>query len=424
MKDTNANHGGRTGADGAERLAVLGGTPANPRPRPALQRWGEAERTQLDAMVAQPSLFYWRGPQTALLVERFRQAYPFQHVMPCSSGTAAIHIALLAADLGPGDEVITAPITDMGTAIGILYQQAVPVFADLEADRYTLDVADVRAKITPRTKAIVAVHLCGNPCRLAELRELADRHSLVLVEDCAQAWGALYRGRPVGTLGHVGCYSLNDFKHIACGDGGLVGSNDERIGPRLQRCGDKAYDRVAGTRAPEFLAPNYRISEPQSAVAAAQMLRMESITSRRAELGLRLSAALADVPGVRPHASDPADRCTFWFYFLRLNLAELTCDRQAFVAALAGEGVPASAGYIPGPVYAWPVFQNHSFFGGRWPLREAGLTDMDYRRVRCPEAEAILETGVRIEINQAMDNDYIAAVADAVRKAARHYARR
>ena len=411
-------------AAGEGKLAIEGGPQANPRPRPALVRWGAPEREQLSAMIDQPSLFYWRGPQTTLLVERFRQHYPFEHAMPCSSGTAAIHIALLAAGLAPGDEVITSPITDMGTVIGILYQQGVPVFADLEPERYTLDVEDVRAKITPKTKAILTVHLCGNPSRLAELRELADRHGIVLIEDCAQAWGAQYRGRPVGTVGHVGCYSLNDFKHIACGDGGIVASNDPRLGPRLQRCGDKAYDRVAGTRAPEFLAPNYRISEPQSAVAAAQMLRLEAITSRRAALGTRLSAALHGIPGVRPHASDPQDRCTFWFYFLRLALADLTCDRQAFVQALVAEGVPAGAGYIPGPVYSWPVFQNHCFFGGRWPVRELGLTDMDYRRVRCPEAEAILDTGVRIEISQAMDDAYIDAVAAAVRKVARHYARR
>ena len=222
------------------KLAIDGAAPTVTAEVPPLVRWDDRERQQLAEMIDQPSLFYWNGPQTELLVERFRQRYPLAHVMACSSGTGALHAAVSAAGVGPGDEVITTPITDMGTVIGILYQQGVPVFADLEGDRYNLDVADVADKITPKTKAILAVHLGGNPADMAGLKKLADQHDLVLIEDCAQAWGATYRGRPVGTIGHIGCYSLNDFKHIGCGDGGIVGSSDERFGPRLQMLADKA----------------------------------------------------------------------------------------------------------------------------------------------------------------------------------------
>lgn len=403
------------------QLALEGGPPAvRAKPQPLI-RWGDPERQRLAEMIGQPSLFYWNGPQTRLLVERFRAIFSLSHVMPCSSGTAAIHIAVQAAGIAPGDEVITSPITDMGTVIGILYQQGVPVFADLEADRYNLDPADVRRKITPRTKAILAVHLAGNPCDLARLRAIADEHRLVLIEDCAQAWGARWQGRPVGTVGDLGCWSLNDFKHIGSGDGGIVATNQPRFGALLQRCGDKAYDREKKTRAPEFLAPNYRISEPQSAVAAEQMLRMEEIAAARGRLGMLLGEKLRGIPGIQPPRVEENDSCSFWFFMLRMDPSAFRCDRATFVEALCAEGVLAGAGYIPTPLYRYPAFQNHNFFGGRWPVKDFGLTTMDYREVRCPEAEGILETAILLQLNQGMTETFILETAEAFRKVAAHY---
>ncbi len=403
-------------------LALEGGKPEISAPAPEVpHRWGAEEKACLDAMLEQPSLFYWKGPQTELLVQRFQKHYPFSYVMPCSSGTAAIHIAVAALQLKPGDEVIVPPITDMGTVIGILYQQAVPVFADLEPHTYNLDPTDVRRRITPKTRAIVAVHLTGNPCNVRALRELADEHGLVLIEDCAQAWGAKFEGKPVGTFGHIGCYSLNDFKHIGCGDGGIVASSDERFGPLLQKYGDKAYDRVKGSKTPEFLAPNYRISEPQSAVAAAQMEKMESIANRRHTLGMRLGSGIVDIPGVLPHEIAPEAFSSFWFYLMRMDESAFSCDRTVFTKALCAEGVVASEGYISMPLYQYDVFQNHNFFGGHWPVRDAGLTTMDYRNVSCPQAETILKTCIYLRIHQGMDEAYIDGAARAIRKVAAYY---
>src|SRR5262245_23796607 len=203
-------------ADPNARLALQGGPKAVPDRPPRLPRWGEPERERLTAMLGQDSLFYWKGPQTALLLERFRQLCPLKYAASCSSGTAALHIAVAAAGIGPGDEVITSPVTDIGTVIVVLFQQAVPVFADLGRNTYNLDPADVTRRITSKTRAIIAVHLAGNPCDLGALKALADQHGLVLIEDCAQAWGARYGGKPIGTSGHIGCFSLNDYKHVSC----------------------------------------------------------------------------------------------------------------------------------------------------------------------------------------------------------------
>ena len=396
--------------------------PARPivdEPVPSLTRWGAEELARLTAMVQQSSLFYWKGPQTTALLDEFRRHYPLKYCFPCSSGSASLHIAVAALRLRPGDEVIVAPITDMGSVIGILYQQGVPVFAALDPPTYNLDPADVRRRITGKTRAIMAVHLAGNPCDLTALSALAREHNIALLEDCAQSWGARHLGTPVGLIGDFGCYSFNDFKHIACGDGGIVATNSEHYGPGLSKWGDKSYDRVAGGRAPEELAPNYRISEPQSAVAVAQLTKLNDIVARRHHAGELLTSLLAGAPGVIPPRVAAGDTHSYWFYMLRLDLAQFTVPRGEITAALNAEGVPATSGYIPTTVYRYPVFQNHNFFGGTWPARDAGHTAMDYRTVSCPVAEAILNDCLVLKLNEAMSDAYLEKVARAVTTVAR-----
>ncbi|HXJ72565.1 MAG TPA: DegT/DnrJ/EryC1/StrS family aminotransferase [Candidatus Dormibacteraeota bacterium] len=416
-----AESGSSAGRSNKLALALEGGPKSVTQRFKAGPRWGEPERDQLNRTLEQDTLFYWKGPRTNLLLEKFRKICPVQHAMTCSSGTAALHIAVAAAGIAPGDEVITSPITDIGTVIGVIYQQAVPVFADLVPGTYNLDPTDVAKRITPKTKAIIAVHLCGNPCDLAALKALCDRHGLILIEDCAQAWGARYRGQPIGSIGHIACFSLQNSKHITCGDGGVVGSNDARFGPLLQRFGDKGFDRIKGGLFESF-ATNYRMTEPQAGIAAAQLDRLENIVSRRARLGGLLTEQITSVPGLIPHEVHPEDRCVYWFYMLRLRPAAFRFDRAQFVKALVAEGIEAGAGYIPVPLHRNPVFLKHGFFAGRWPVRESGLTSMDYNQVQCPEAEAILQTGVRVTIHEAISEQYIREVAAGIAKVARHFA--
>jgi dTDP-4-amino-4,6-dideoxygalactose transaminase len=408
-------------AEPAGRLAIEGGAKAVKTPAGSGRRWGEPERKQLEAMLEQNSLFYWQGPQTKLLTERFQQFCPAKYVQTCSSGTAAIHIAVGAAGIGLGDEVITSPITDMGSVIGTIYQQAVPVFADLGAGTCNLDPADVERRITPKTKAIIAVHLTGNPCDLDALKAIADRHKLILIEDCCQAWGAKSRGRPIGTVGHIACFSLQNSKHITCGDGGVVASSDERFGPLLQKFGDKGGNRVKWGGFDAF-ATNYRMSEPQAAVAAAQLTRLEEIAAQRARLGNLLTEKIGKVPGIIPHEVHPQDRAVYWFYFFRLRAGAFRCDRSRFARAVQAEGASVSGGYIKVPIYGEPVFQRHGFFAGRWPVKEMGLTQMDFTKHKCPEAEAILADSIRVTITEHMNEEYILGVAAAIEKVARHYA--
>ena len=408
----------------ASPLALHGGPKTVTATRPVHHRWGAEELARLTAMVDQPSLFYAKGPQCGAMLDEFRRTYPLSWCMPSASGTAALHIAVAALQLPPGSEIITSPVTDMGSVIGILYQQLVPVFADIHPHTYNLDPADVRRRITSKTKALMVVHLAGNPSDMDALMAIAREHHLFVIEDCAQSWGACYRGKPVGLFGDLACYSFNEFKHVSCGDGGIVGTNDPRFGPTLSKWGDKHYDRVTNNRNPEALSPNYRMSEPQAAVAAAQLVKLPAIIGTHVRLGTRLLGRLRELalPGIGLPEIDPRDTHSFWFCLLRFEAARFRGTRDEFVAALTAEGAAAVAGYIPKPVYAYPLFQNHNFFGGAWPLRDAGLTTMDYRTVKCPVAEEMLADGISLAISPVMTDEIIDQTAEALAKVARHYA--
>ena len=404
--------------------ALHGGPKTVTATLPVHHRWGREELERLTAMVQQDSLFYAKGPQCAALLSEFRRTYPLQWAMPVSSGTAALHVAVAALRLPPGSEIITSPVTDMGSVIGALYQQCVPVFADIDPHSYNLDPADVRRKITPQTRALLVVHLAGNPADRDALMAIAREHDLYVIEDCAQSWGATCRGRPVGLFGHLACYSFNEYKHVSCGDGGIVATNDARFGPTLAKWGDKHYDRTTNSRNPESLSPNYRMSEPQAAVATAQLTKLTGIIAAHVHIGTRLLNHLRELalPGIFLPEIDRRNSHSFWFCLLRMDPARFRCTRDEFVSALVAEGAHAVAGYIPKPVYQYPLFQSHDFFAGTWPLREAGLTSVDYRNVHCPVAEKMLADGISLAIKPSFTDEFIDQTADAFAKIARFYA--
>ena len=173
---------------------------------------------------------------------------------------------------------------------------------------------------------------------------------------------------------------------------------------------------------PSALAPNYRMSEPESAVAAAQMGKLTHICERRNSVGSLITQEIGNTPGVVAPEIVDGDWATYWFYMMRIEPNRLKVDRETFVAALKAEGLAASSGYIPAPVYKYPVFANHAFFSGRWPIREFGLTDMDYTKVDCPVAEEILNTCLVIPVNEAMSDEYGRQCGQAIRRVARYYA--
>jgi dTDP-4-amino-4,6-dideoxygalactose transaminase len=419
------DHGGkeRERMNKTETLAVHGGTPVKTTPFGTGRRFGEDELKELEEALNQNTLFYHFGSKVKTFLARFNELYGVRYSVAASSGTAAIHIALGAAGIGVGDEVITSPITDTGTVIGILYQNAIPVFADLEPETYNLNPDSVEASITPRTKAIVVVHLAGNPCDMDPIMAIARRHGLKVIEDCAQSYLAQYKGRLVGTIGDYGCFSTNDFKHISTGDGGIVtiNSGDERDYQTAHAFADKNYNRF-GTqvhRDIQRLAPNYRMTELQGAVGIAQLKKLPWICERRHAIGEAITAGIRGIPGIRPHRVEPGNRCTYWFYMLRVDEAELGCTRDEFSRALQAEGIPNRAGYIPHVVYMQPMFQQRSAYpNSSFPF---DLSEASYAPGTCPEAEAILATAVQIPVSEFYTDADVQDIVTAIRKVAAYY---
>jgi dTDP-4-amino-4,6-dideoxygalactose transaminase len=231
------------------------------------------------------------------------------------------------------------------------------------------------------------------------MKKIADKHDIILIEDCAQAHGCHYDEKPVGVVGQIGCYSLNEFKHIACGDGGLVITSDDAIAKKLRLATDKCYDRSAGAaqRQGPFMANNYRMTELQGAVALAQLRKLDSIISRRQSWCGRLTKRLADISGLQLPIVQERGSHSYWFYMMRVDKNVMGASADEFAAAMHKEGVPVAAHYIGKPIYQYPLFQNHSAFAhGEHPYKR-----VDYTKVKNPTAEAILESCVILSINEA-----------------------
>ncbi len=400
------------------QLALEGGQPYRTRPFPPRTPFGKEEVELVTQALRSQNLFGLGGAMGTEFERRFADLYGAKHAVACSSGTAAVHVAVGTVDPEPGDEIITAPITDAGSIVPILYQNAVPVFADID-DTYNMDPADVEARITPRTKALLVVHLFGNPCDMDRMTEIARRHDLALIEDCSQAHLTEYKGRMVGTLGDLACYSLQQSKHMTTGDGGVTLTNSDKYAHRMELFRDKGWSRKPGwgARTYEFLALNYRITELQAAVGLAQLGKVAEVVRTRHELGDLLTSLLADIPGIQPAPVTPGGKHTYWLYPLRL----LEGDAQEFARALSAEGVPCSAGYIGLPIFmCMEALANKVTFGtSGHPLDGChGGRILDYGPGMCPRTEAILKQLVTIGLHEQMRSEDMEDIAGAVRKVA------
>lgn len=407
-----------------EKLAIHGGPKAKTTPFSTGKRFGLEEAEQLLQALEQNTLFYHMGEKVKTFLSDFNEMYDVKYSVATSSGTAAIHVGLLAAGVSVGDEVITSPVTDMGSLVGILYQNAIPVFADLDPHTYNMDPTSIRERITERTKAIEVVHLAGNPCDMDAIMAIADEYNLKVIEDCAQSYYTYYKGRLVGTIGDYGCFSTNDFKHISTGDGGIVtvNSGEEADYFRTHAYADKNYKRFGDhvMRDIETLAPNYRMTELQGAVGIAQLKKLPHICRTRKRYGDRLTEGITGVAGIHPHKVTEGGECSYWFYMFRIDEEALTCSRDEFVRVLQAEGIPASAGYIPHVVYEYGLLQNReAYVGSRFPF---DISDVRYEKGLCPTAERILETAIRLPVNEFFSEQDIEEMITAIRKVANHFA--
>lgn len=410
-----------------ERLAAHGGTKVRTDPfvpREHLQRrFGDAELAALAEVLRSGHLCRVFGEKTKDFEREAAEYSGVAGAVAVTSGTAAIHCALAAVGTGPGDEVVTSPITDMGSVIPILALNAVPVFADVDPRTYNVTAETIERVLTERTRAIVPVHLAGQSCVMGPILELAERHGLRVIEDCAQSYLSTYEGRPVGTMGDAGCFSMNDFKHITCGDGGFLVSDDEELITHARLFADKGYLRGGAIRNPSTFGFNYRITELQAAVASVQLAKLSSIIERRRAFGARLNELLDGIPGVcPPHVAEGVES-SCWFYPFTIDPEVLGVGPETFAREVTAEGIPVTYPYLAMPVYLYDCMREQRIYGdtqcpfdcprqGKNPPYAQGL---------CPAAEGALAEMMVLPVNEFLTEADARDAARALRKVCDHH---
>ena len=359
-----------------------------------------------------------KGTFVKRLERRFAELLGVKHAWACASGTAAVHTAVAALDPEPGDEIITSPITDMGALAPILYQGAIPVFADVDPHTLNITAATIEARLSPRTRAIMVTHLFGNPCDMDAILALAHARDIAVIEDCAQAFGARYDGRPVGTLGAVASFSLQQGKHVTTGEGGLVATNDDALARRMVLFINKAWGY--GDPQPDhyFLALNYRMSELHGAVAVAQLPKLDAVVQSRITTAARLTERLRGLRGIVTPRMSPRSVHTYWKYCLQVDGGCVVGGAVELGRRLKERGIASAPRYIQKPAFMCEVFQKQRTFGtSRYPFTLARPEAVDYDRARFPGTFAGLEEVLVLPWTERYTDEHVDYIADSVREA-------
>lgn len=391
-------------------LALLGGKPVRTSLFPAYKVIGpeetEAVRRVMETGVLSRFLGTWHadfygGPQVQAFEREWATTFDAKHAVSVNSNTSGLYCAVGAAGVGPGDEVIVSPYTMTASAIAPMIFNAVPVFADIDPASFCLSAETIAARITPRTKAVVVVHIFGQPADMDPIMALAATHGLTVIEDCAQAPFATYKDHNVGTLGHMGVFSLNYHKHIHTGEGGVVTTNDDRLAERLQLIRNHAenvVERKGVADIVDMLGFNFRLGEIEAAIGREQLRKGAGLVARRRANVARLEAQLAGLPGLTLPAVVPGAVHSYYVHALTYDAAVTGVSRATFVAALKaelapcelreGEGVLVGEGYVR-PLYLQPMYQQQTAYGDKGcPFRCPHYQgSVDYSLGICPATE-------------------------------------
>lgn len=350
----------------------------------------------LSDFIGRAGVKFLGGVEVRGFERQFAERFKVKHAVSFNSATTALQAAVTAAGIGPGDEVITSPYSMSATPTCILLNNAIPVFADIDEDTYCLDPVSVRARITPRTKAILIVNIWGRPAEFDELKALAKEFDLFLIEDNAQSPGGTYKGEYAGTIGDIGVFSLNVHKTIQCGEGGVLVTNDDRLALRAQLArnhGESVLDDlVAQGVSEDMVGSNYRMSELHAAVAAEQLKKLDALNAPRLELAAYLTEGLSKFTWIVPCRVPEYVKHVYYIYPFRILPDAIGLKRETVAAALGAEGYPIVTNN-PKPLHLLPVFQKKKMYERTsFPFVSSEFpTDVSYQKGICPVAERLYE---------------------------------
>jgi len=381
-------------------LAINGGMPAIPRLLEPFRSMGEEEveaaakvvRTGvLSAFIGAPGEFFLGGPEVRAFEKKAADYFGVRHAITVNSWTSGLIAAVGAIGIEPGDEIITTPWTMSATAMAILHWNAIPIFADIDRRTFNLDPASVEKLIGPNTRAIMAADIFGQSADMTALRRIADKHGCKLLTDTAQAPGSTTGNRFTGTLADIGGFSLNYHKHIHCGEGGVLVTDDDRMAERLQLIRNHA-ESVIKSDAPADLANmigyNFRMGEIEAAIASVQLDKLESRVRSRQRAARQLDAGLSGLKGLTLPLVEPDGTHVYYVYGMELDVDALGITRQKVIDALRADGVPAIFGGYQN-LHLLPIFTQKIAYGTRgfpWTLAQREIV---YGQGTCPVAEEL-----------------------------------
>lgn len=379
---------------------------------------GDEEMLLLGQAIDSGTLTSTKGQFVKQLETRFAQLMGMEFAYACSSGTSAIHAAIAAINPEPGEEIITSPITDMGALTPILYQGAIPVFADVDAKTGNVTAETIERQISDRTRAIVITHLFGHPCEMTSIMELANKHEIPVIEDCAQAFLAEHCGQKVGTIGTIGCFSLQQGKHITTGEGGLVITKDDALARHMFLFINKAWGYGDAQPDHYFLALNSRMCELQGAVAVAQLEKLQYSVDQRSTLADKLTEKLQGITGIETPSLSANDKSTWWKYHLLVDANQIPGGSPALAKRLKERGIASAPRYIQKPAFCCEIFREQRTFGNsRFPFTLARPEAVDYDASKFPGAFRLLEQILVLPWNERYTERHVDFLADNIREA-------
>ncbi len=395
-----------------DRLAIDGGTPIRGKKIYYGRQWIDDSDVKAVGQILTGD-FITCGPKVEELESALGRCTGTRYAVAVSNGTAALHCACMAAGIGPGDEVITTPLTFAASANCILYCGARPVFADVDPETYNIDPESIEEHITEKTKAVIAVDFTGQAVKIKEIREICDRHRLLFLEDAAHAIGTKYNGRPIGSLADMTCFSFHPVKTITAGEGGAVTTNSEKLYKKLVLAHTHGitHDQEQMLDAPHegpwyyeqiALGYNYRMTDFQAALLLSQLNKLERFKERRREIVKRYNAAFRKYPEIIVQKEIPESDTCRHLYMIRLDLNRLTCTRRQFFDAMSAENVQCQIHYVP--VYWFPYYEK-----------------LGFRRGLCPNAEEIYQGIMSIPLYPKMTDEDVKDVIAAVVKVVEAY---
>lgn len=354
------------------------------------------------------------GPAIGRAEDALKKVTGAAYATMCTSGTAALHMAMIAAGVGPGDEVITTPITFAASANCALYVGARPVFADIDPGTWNIDPQKVEDLIGPRTKAVVAVDYTGQPAQIPRLSDICHRHGLTLIEDAAHSIGSSYAGQRVGSMADITTFSFHPVKTVTSGEGGAVTTQREDLHRKIALAGTHGITRDSSLMVHEphgdwyyeeiFPGYNYRMTDIQAGLLISQLDKLQLFSERRREIVASYEEDFRDLPQLILQKERPECDTVRHLYVLRLNPAAISIDRRAFFEAMKAERIHCNVHYIP--VYYHPYYE-----------------DLGYRRGLCPEAEALYDQMLTIPLYYSMTREDVESVIQAVKRICSYYAK-